>query len=562
MYPKSTANSKFFLYARKSSENEDRQVQSIDDQIRHLTELAKSYNLEIVEILTESKSAKKPYSRPVFTEMLKRIEKGNANGILCWQINRLSRNPIDSGNISWMLQQGVLKCIQTIEKQYLPDDNVLLFSVESGMANQYIIDLRKNCRRGMESKANKGWMPGCATIGYRNDKAEHIIIPDEERFDLVRQMWDLMLTGNYSVAKVRRIANEKWGFKTLKRKRMGGDELSNSVVYKFFRNVFYTGMFEWAGKLYPGNHKPMITMDEFNKVQALLGRKNNPRPKQHNAPYTGQIKCSTCGSMITSTTKLKTIKATGDVRTHSYYHCTRKKKLPVVCINPPIKEFDLEREIELELEKYTIAPEFLEWALQILENEKEQVKLDETSIKTMSQQSLAETQKEHQSLTQMRYRDLIDDEIYMQESKKLKDKMASLKFAIESNEDHTETFIELSEKAFTFACYSRKQFVNAVAEQKRDIFSAIGSNFILSDKKLLFTSSVWLVPIIEDYSEIYEDYKRLELDETIDNSTRNEELDALFLRWSAIVKKVRIAIKNKGDPNLFIPDLSKLPNPP
>jgi DNA invertase Pin-like site-specific DNA recombinase len=134
---------KYFIYARKSSESEDRQVQSIDDQINKLKEIADTLNLEIKKTYTESKSAKKPDNRPLFSEMLQRIENGEAQGILCWHINRLSRNPIDSGKISWLLQQGIIKSIQTTEKQYLPDDNVILFNVETGSANQFILDLRK-----------------------------------------------------------------------------------------------------------------------------------------------------------------------------------------------------------------------------------------------------------------------------------------------------------------------------------------------------------------------------------------------------------------------------------
>ncbi len=146
----------YFLYARKSSESEDRQIQSIDDQINRLKQIANTLNLDIKKIYTEAKSAKKPNNRLIFDEMLQRIEDGEAGGILCWQINRLSRNPIDSGKLSWLLQRGILKSIQTIDRQYLPDDNVLLFNVESGMANQFIIDLRKNTKRGVEGKLQRG----------------------------------------------------------------------------------------------------------------------------------------------------------------------------------------------------------------------------------------------------------------------------------------------------------------------------------------------------------------------------------------------------------------------
>src|SRR3989338_9040436 len=217
---------KYFLYARKSSESEDRQVQSIDDQINRLKKIASDLNLDIKKIYTEAKTAKKPNNRPIFDEMIQRIENGEADGILCWQINRLSRNPIYSGKISWLLQQGIIKSIQTIDRQYLPDDNVLLFSVESGMANQFIIDLRKSSRRGMEGKAERGWMPSNAPLGYRNDKLEHTIVEDPERFHLVRKMWDLMLTGNYTPPQIMQVANREWGFRTPDRKRRGGGPLA------------------------------------------------------------------------------------------------------------------------------------------------------------------------------------------------------------------------------------------------------------------------------------------------------------------------------------------------
>ena len=148
--------------------------------------MANDLRLEIVEIYSESKSAKKPNNRPLFDEMIQRIERGEGNGILSWHINRLSRNPIDSGKLSWMLQQGVLKSIQTMEKQYLPDDNVILFNVETGSANQYILDLSKAVKRGIDGKLKKGWRPGSAPQGYLNskfkDRGDNDIAIDPERF--------------------------------------------------------------------------------------------------------------------------------------------------------------------------------------------------------------------------------------------------------------------------------------------------------------------------------------------------------------------------------------------
>src|SRR3989344_3596374 len=134
---------KYVIYCRKSTDTEDKQVLSLDSQLKELSQIAQKQNLEIVDYLHESKSAKEP-GRPVFNEMIKMINSGKADAILCWKIDRLTRNPVDGGQIQWLLQNNKIKCIQTFEKSFLPSDNVLLVSIEQGMASQYIRDLSTN----------------------------------------------------------------------------------------------------------------------------------------------------------------------------------------------------------------------------------------------------------------------------------------------------------------------------------------------------------------------------------------------------------------------------------
>ncbi len=528
---KNNDNITYFLYARKSSESEDRQVQSIEDQINRLKDLAKTLGISIKEVLTEAKSAKKPGCRPVFTDMLERIDNGEAQGILCWQINRLSRNPIDSGTLSWMLQQGALKCIQTPERQYLPDDNVLLFNVESGMANQFIIDLRKNSRRGMEGKAGRGWLPSRAPLGYLNDKLEHTIIEDPERFQLVRKMWDLMLTGNYTPSKIREAATNEWGFRTPKTRRGGGGELALGMLYKMFSNIFYTGMFEWDGQTYNGNHKPMITLEEFDRVQVILGRKGKPRSKTHDFAYTGLIVCEVCGSMYTATEKQKLVKKTGEIKTYVYYHCTKKKKGVVCNQNEPITLKNLEEQIDIKLERFTILPKFREWALEILNRDNDKEIEDRTKIYETQHKTLTETQKELDTLTRMRYRDLIDDEEFIKSRDELKAKIAKLTSNLRETESRAEKWLELTEKTFNFAHYAREKFMNGGIEKRREIFSALGQNFSIKDQEVHITPNEWLVPIEKAYPALEAEFNRLELDKTLDTATRNERFAQIILSW-------------------------------
>src|SRR2546423_8413456 len=90
----------YFVYCRKSTEAEDRQVLSIESQTRELQQLAAKLNISVVEVLHESKSAKEP-GRPVFNQMMQRLYRGEAAGIICWKLDRLASNPVVAGAVIW-----------------------------------------------------------------------------------------------------------------------------------------------------------------------------------------------------------------------------------------------------------------------------------------------------------------------------------------------------------------------------------------------------------------------------------------------------------------------------
>lgn len=487
---------------RKSSEGEDRQVQSIPDQIAHLMRLAKDLGLEIIETLEESKSAKSPNNRPIFSDMLERIQNGEGNGILCWEINRLSRNPVDSGTIQWMLQQGIIKSIRTINREYKPDDNALLLSVESGSANQFILDLKKGVRRGLDSKLDKGLAPILAPLGYLNTKiearGENYIVKDLERFDVIRKMWDLMLTGTYTPPTILDIANNQWGLRTRKMKKRGSKPISRSTIYRIFTDPFYAGLFVYKGKTYQGKHDPMITLEEFDKVQILLGREGKPRPKTHDFPFTGIVRCAECGSAITAIEKKKIIKSTGELKTFIYYYCTRRKN-PKCSQRKHITGEAFDKQVDEQLKSLTILPEFKDWALEILRENNDKEIEERTKIYEMQHKALTETQNQLDTLTRMRYRELIGDEEFLKERNLLQSQISEIKQTMRQTEQRAEDWIDLTEKTFEFACYARTHFNNGDIQTKREIFMALGQNYTLKDQKLFISLNEWLKPIVSQY---------------------------------------------------------------
>ncbi|MFA6096853.1 MAG: recombinase family protein [Candidatus Paceibacterota bacterium] len=529
-----TTKIKYFLYARKSSESDDRQVQSIDDQINKLKELAKDSDLEIIKVLTESKSAKQPNNRPIFENMLAQIEKGKAQGILCWQINRLSRNPVDSGKINWMLQQGTIKSIQTIDKQYLPEDNVLMFSMESGMSNQFILDLRKNTKRGLEGKVQRGEFPAKAPQGYTNDVINKTIIKDPERFELIKKMWSLMLTGSCPPSKILDIANNEWGYRTKKTKRAGARPMSQSELYRIFNDPFYYGYFKYKGKISKGIHEPMITIEEFERVQELFGRKDRPQQKTHEFSFTGIIRCGHCGCLITAEEKRKFIKCTQKYANYTYYRCTRRKR-ELNCQEPAITMKNLEEQIIKEIDKYTIPLGFKDWALEVLkvDNGKE-IERRNQSYEMLNNTYLS-LQKQLDNLTNLRLRDLIDDDDFIKRKEELQNEVTKARERLNQNQDRGQNWIELIERAFNFAVYAREKFITTKDLQiKREILSALGQVYTLKSGELSIEPSRWLISI-SNLNKIAENETRaLEPANNVLYKTKNRSVVPAFSKWGRL----------------------------
>ncbi len=508
------------VYIRRSSDDADHQVASLESQKEVLLKLGKENKLKVDRIAEESMSAKQP-GRPIFNEEIRRIEQGVIQGLVIWDLSRASRNPVDSGTLSWLLQKEQLKAIVTPHRVYLSQDNVLLLNIEFGQANQYLRDLSKNVKRGLGTKNAKGWRPGLAPEGYLNDKSEEKgnrkIITDPIRFPLIRKAWDLLLTGNYTVPQILKIMNEEWSYKTSKHKIEGGNALSRSALYKIFTNSFYYGWYQYGGQWFEGKHEIMITQAEYDRAQAILGSKGKQRPKTRAFAFTGMVRCGGCDAMVTAEEKINRFSSR-----YTYYHCT--KRVNKNCPQRSIEILELENQIDFLLSQIEIPESFKDWAIIYLNELHDQEAKDQKTINKSVDEAYADCIEKINNLIKLKIspqnkdgslNEFIDNQLtpLLTEKKELKEKK-------ETVDQRVEKWLELSEKTFNFACYARLRFQHGSLQEKKEILAALGSNFILKEKLLSLSVLKPFIAMKEAKVEADRIIAKFEPEEKIDAATQ------------------------------------------
>jgi site-specific DNA recombinase len=200
---------RYVLYARKSTEDDGRQIRSIDDQIRDCKKLAADQGLHVVgEPIRESKSAKKPGQRPKFTQILKDLEAKKYDGILCWHPDRLCRNMLEGGQVINMLDEGVLKDIRFHSHQFSNDANgKMLLGMLFVFSKQYSDDLSEKVNRGNQGNFDEGKSAGTPKWGYIRDEATGLYAPSPF-FDDIKEAWNRRLQGQ-SYRTIARFLSEK-----------------------------------------------------------------------------------------------------------------------------------------------------------------------------------------------------------------------------------------------------------------------------------------------------------------------------------------------------------------
>ncbi len=381
----SNTNTNFILYARKSTDVEDKQVLSIDAQLNELRAFAEREGIHVVLELIEKQSAKTP-GRPIFDAMLERIEAGEADGILAWHPDRLARNSIDGGRIIYLLDTEKIKTLKFPTFRFESDpQGKFMLNIMFGQSKYYVDSLSENTKRGLREKVRRGEYPGSAPIGYLNDHRTKRIAVDRERAPVIKEAFERYETGGETLDTIRHFFGER-GLRT-----QSGKLLGRKTVSDLLSNPIYYGHFCYVGEVHEGKHEPIISKQVFDEVQAVLRERwkwsRTVKPVQEK-PFLGLLRCGGCGMMITAEHKEKRQK-NGNTHSYTYYRCTKKGKADP-CFQPYIREEVLDAEISALLKPFALRAD---WADEMLLRVKEEKKSSAQSATQLAGQKRVEIEK-------------------------------------------------------------------------------------------------------------------------------------------------------------------------
>lgn len=333
---------KYCLYARKSSEADERQAMSIDSQIKEMTQIAEKEGIEIVETIKESKSAKSSGQRIGYNKVILGLQERRFNSVLTWAPDRLSRNAGDLGTLVDLMDQGVLMKIQTSGQTFTntPDEKFLLMILCS-QAKLENDNRSKNVKRGMRAKCETGVRPGSPPVGYCLERGEKFtdistIEVDKVRAPYIKQIFKLVAQEGMSGRQV-------WEHMKNSGFRSKNDKIvALSMIYKILGDTFYLGKFEYpqgSGNWYEGAYTPLITKKMYDQAQANLTVSPKGKWGRKQFYFNKIFKCGVCGSSVCGETHINR-----HGKEYTYYKCNRHLSY-TKCKEKYIREHQLIKEV-------------------------------------------------------------------------------------------------------------------------------------------------------------------------------------------------------------------------
>lgn len=323
-------NLRYAIYLRKSTDDPEKQVRSIEDQLDECLRLARDNKIFVLKenIIEERESAKEASIRPLFRKLLDRVIAGELDGIIAWHPNRLSRNMRESGEIIDLLDKNIIKDLKFASHTFVNDPSgKMLLGIVFVMAKQYSDQLSVDVKRGISKSIESGAYTNKAKHGYQKDVNQRLR-PDGNNFVLMKEAFQMRLRGD-TLGKIAKFLN---GAGYTRQNAVDGKTIPTKfhqqTLNKIFKDPVYTGILKYGNtivnliELY--DFIPMITVDEYlainkydNYDQAFKTKKSRKNANEKTTDLlTDRVYCATCGELTQATV------SEGKTKKYYYFKCT------------------------------------------------------------------------------------------------------------------------------------------------------------------------------------------------------------------------------------------------
>lgn len=457
------------LYARVSSEEQEKEGYSIPAQLKYLHEYAARMGIKIVRDFIDIETAKQP-GRPNFMAMVdflakeaKKDPRRCVRTVLVEKTDRLYRNLKDyvtiddlKIHIHFVKENCVISPDSHSSEKFMHGIKVL-------MAKNYVDNLGEEVRKGMREKAEQGIPPNRAPMGYLNVEGadgHRIIEVDPNVAPVIQRMFEAYVTGKFSLAAIADLAKAEGLFAGRKTDRIV------ATIYSILTNPYYYGEFRYKGKLYKGLYAPIITKELWDRVQRVLRDRSvrKPRKVKHDFAFSNLIRCGHCNCAMV-----------GEIKKgrYVYYHCTYYKGK---CPEPYVREEALEEKFTEILRGLHFDQEVLDWVAQAIRESH----VDEKRFHDEAIDRLQKEYKRLQDRIDRMYIDKLDGRIdaafFDQKSAEWRAEQARIRETLAEHETANQSYLDEGVALLELANRAADLFAKQPASEKRRLLDFVLSN--------------------------------------------------------------------------------------
>lgn len=286
---------KVAIYVRVSTTNQAEEGYSIEEQKDKLSSYCNIKDWSIYNIYTDGGFSGSNTERPALEKLIKDAKKKKFDTVLVYKLDRLSRSQKDT---LYLIEEVFIKNgIEFLSLQENFDTSTPFGKAMIGLLAVFAQLEREQIKERMQlgrvgrAKAGKSMMWSRVAYGYTYHKGTGEMTINEPEAIVVREIFQSYL-GGMSITKLRDKINEEYP---------KNPSWSYRIIRQILANPVYCGYNQYKGDIYKGNHKPIISKENYDRVQEELktrqrtaAEKFNPRPFQAKYMLSGIAQCGYC----------------------------------------------------------------------------------------------------------------------------------------------------------------------------------------------------------------------------------------------------------------------------